>query len=184
MCGIYIIKNTITNKVYIGQSVNIKSRWSEHKSRAFNPNSNCYNKPLYCSMRKYGLDVFHFDILCECLPEELDSKEAEYIVQFNSVVPNGYNILNENKQPYQAKPRICEQCGVEISYGTVHSLCAKCYKESIRVVERPSKEVLYELLVDNKGNFTKLGKMFHVSDNAIRKWCKTYDIPSHSRDYK
>lgn len=29
-CGIYIIRNLINNKVYIGQSVDIKRRWQEH----------------------------------------------------------------------------------------------------------------------------------------------------------
>ena len=30
--GIYCIENIITNKKYIGQSINIKDRWSKHKS--------------------------------------------------------------------------------------------------------------------------------------------------------
>ena len=29
-CGIYMIKNLITNQLYIGQSVNIERRWGEH----------------------------------------------------------------------------------------------------------------------------------------------------------
>ena len=29
--GIYLIRNKINNKVYIGQSRNIKQRWSRHK---------------------------------------------------------------------------------------------------------------------------------------------------------
>jgi hypothetical protein len=27
-------------------------------------------------------------------------------------------------------------------------------------------------------------KLFGVSDNTIRKWCKAYGLPSHSADYK
>ena len=70
-CGIYQIKNEVTGKIYIGQSNDINRRWSEHKSRAFDPNNNCYHKPLYLSMRKYGLEAFTLTILEECLLEKL-----------------------------------------------------------------------------------------------------------------
>lgn len=184
MCGIYLITNTITKKVYVGQSVDIYRRWSEHKSRAYNNDNNCYNNPLYRSIRKYGKDIFILSILCECKIEELDEKEKYYIHKFNSVVPNGYNILDENSRPYNAKPPVCSKCGKIISYGTVNNLCRECYIKSTRIVERPNKEQLYNILIENQGNFCKVGRLFGVSDNAIRKWCKNYGLPSHSKDYK
>lgn len=184
MCGIYLITNTITKKVYIGQSVDIYRRWGEHKARAFNKNTNCYDKPLYRSIRKYGIEFFELSVLCECLAEDLDAKEKYYISKFNSTVPNGYNILCENNQSYGAIPAICKKCGKQISHGTVNNLCRSCYIESTRIVERPSKEELYEIILKNHGNFSKVGRLFGVSDNAIRKWCKSYNLPSHSQDYK
>lgn len=30
--GIYLIKNIINNKIYIGSSLNIKLRWNNHKN--------------------------------------------------------------------------------------------------------------------------------------------------------
>ena len=46
-CGIYIIKNLVNNKVYIGSSVNIEERWSHHRI-AFNSGFQYEkNKPLY-----------------------------------------------------------------------------------------------------------------------------------------
>ena len=58
-CGIYKIENQVNQKVYIGQSTNITTRWRRHRSEASNLN-NSY--PLYCAMRKYGLDNFSFEI--------------------------------------------------------------------------------------------------------------------------
>lgn len=46
------------------------------------------------------------------------------------------------------------------------------YKQ--RKVERPSKEKLEELIINNP--MTTIGKMYGVSDNAIRKWAKSYGI--------
>ena len=31
ICGIYSIENVVNHKKYIGQSINIKSRWCKHK---------------------------------------------------------------------------------------------------------------------------------------------------------
>lgn len=92
-CGIYKITNLITNKIYIGQSIDCQRRWWEHKARAFDKNNNCFNKPLYRSIRKYGIENFLFEIIKECEPNELNEYEAYYISLYNSVIPNGYNIL-------------------------------------------------------------------------------------------
>ena len=61
MQGIYKITNLITNLCYIGKSNNIDRRWKDHKRLAFTEGHKEYNKALYCSMRKYGLDNFSFE---------------------------------------------------------------------------------------------------------------------------
>lgn len=55
-------------------------------------------------------------------------------------------------------------------------LCsAECSEVNRRKVkDRPSSEEL-KLLIE-KYPFTRIGKMFGVSDNAVRKWAKKYDI--------
>lgn len=82
MVGIYKITNKINNKVYIGQSVDIKIRFKDHKSkqkRDREPNSH-----LYRSIEKYGIHNFEFEILEECSPQELNQKETFYIKKFTS----------------------------------------------------------------------------------------------------
>lgn len=86
-CGIYKIENQVNQKVYIGQSTNISTRWRRHRSEANNLN-NSY--PLYCAMRKYGLENFSFEIIEECSKEDLDSRERYWIKEFDSYY-NGYN---------------------------------------------------------------------------------------------
>lgn len=89
-CGIYKIENLIDHKCYIGQSVNINSRWRAHKQIVQNSNHECKDYPLYRAIRKYGLENFNFSVLEECSKEELDSKEKYYINYYNSY-NNGYN---------------------------------------------------------------------------------------------
>jgi DNA-binding protein Fis len=53
-----------------------------------------------------------------------------------------------------------------------------------RKINRPSAEELEKIMFENDGNFTKVGRMFGINDNSIRKWCKGYGLPTHSGDYK
>lgn len=70
----------------------------------------------------------------------------------------------------------CEQCGSTFEFKSKRSkYCSqKCSKIARRVVERPSKDKLEELI--NEFSFVAIGRMFNVSDNSIRKWAKSYGI--------
>lgn len=84
MCGIYKIKNLINNKVYIGQSLDIKRRWQAHK----NVQDDC---AIHLAFKKYGIKNFSFEVLEECPPELLDEREIFWIKEYNSF-NNGYNM--------------------------------------------------------------------------------------------
>lgn len=47
----------------------------------------------------------------------------------------------------------------------------------------PPKEVLEKQLFECK-NFVALGKLYGVTDNAVRKWCRRYGLPDHTRQLK
>lgn len=88
ICGIYYIKNIVNNNMYIGQSINIKNRFSCHKS-ALNKNSH-YNEKLQEDFNKYGIESFEFGVLEECNREDLDKLEQYYIKKYNTMI-EGYN---------------------------------------------------------------------------------------------
>ena len=90
-CGIYKIQNKINGKIYIGQSIHIEERWQQHRNNSRNKNSKKTYYPLYCSMRKYGIENFDFSILEDCAEEELNEKEKYWIEFYSSMLPNGYN---------------------------------------------------------------------------------------------
>lgn len=86
--GIYIIKNKINNKVYIGSSSNLKQRLRQHRS-FLKLNQHC-NKHLQSSYNKYGIDNFIFNILE--ITKDIENREMYYINQFQSNNRNfGYN---------------------------------------------------------------------------------------------
>lgn len=87
--GIYIIRNLITGKCYIGQSVSICRRVLRHKCDM--NNNRHYNLYLQRAWNKYGANSFRFDVLEICRRDDLDEKEIMYIQQFNSFI-DGYNL--------------------------------------------------------------------------------------------
>jgi group I intron endonuclease len=101
--GIYIIKNTINQKVYIGKSSNIEIRFKDHRSALTKPNRNPKrtNRYLYQAVQKYGIDNFEFEILQQFpigIHDDL-LKEAElYWMDYYSSCERslGYNLRRDS----------------------------------------------------------------------------------------
>ena len=89
--GIYCIRNTITNQLYIGQSIDIHRRKRTHLN---NLRNNCHvNNYLQNSFNYYGEDAFEFKILCECSKEELDNEEIKLMNLYASQ-QFGFNVCD------------------------------------------------------------------------------------------
>lgn len=107
-----------------------------------------------------------------------------------------FYIKNPDKKPTKEKvfyeKQYCEKCGKELSTKSLKTrLCKKCYDNNQRVIfdnyvitskGKISKDELYNLLKEN--SFCAVGRMFNVSDNTIRKWCRGLNIPDKAKDYK
>lgn len=91
-----------------------------------------------------------------------------------SLKSDGENRMNSGK-PNWNSAKFCKRCDKALQ-NTCKNYCSKeCSFLSSRKVERPSKE---ELISELKGNsIFSIGRKYGVSDNAIRKWMKFYDIP-------
>ena len=79
--GIYKIVNTVNNKVYIGQSINIERRFREHK-RNFKKD---LNFPIYNAFKKYEIGNFEF-IIIEQVHDvtKLDEREQYWLDYYKS----------------------------------------------------------------------------------------------------
>lgn len=87
MAQIYIIKNNINEKVYIGKTEhNYLKRFEEHKCDFKKIKEE--KRPLYSAMRKYGKENFYVELLMETDTPEED--EIKFIEKYNSY-KNGYN---------------------------------------------------------------------------------------------
>lgn len=88
---IYVIKNKINKKMYIGQTI----RKGGFKERYYgNIEKYTHNKHLHSSIKKYGLENFSIDEEFDkaCCQDELDKLEKMYIKIYNTTDKRyGYN---------------------------------------------------------------------------------------------
>lgn len=91
---IYKITNKSNQKVYIGQTIKERptDRYSQHRYLANHPEQERGIGYLHRAMAKEGLDNFSFEIVEEVNNDLLNDREQYWIVYYNSLVPNGYNI--------------------------------------------------------------------------------------------
>jgi hypothetical protein len=89
ICGIYKITNIETDECYIGQAVDIATRWKNHAKCGLDIDRPIGNK-LYQAMRDYGIQNFSWELLEKCNRSDLDAKEKYYIGLYNSC-NYGYN---------------------------------------------------------------------------------------------
>lgn len=96
---IYKIINLINKKVYIGQSVDCKQRWRQHKKEVTKD-----NPPMIINraMKKHGIENFIFEIMTSILPVNdeqeyckiADELESNFIKEYQSHISlgKGYNV--------------------------------------------------------------------------------------------
>ena len=115
---IYKIRNRIDNKIYVGQTIqDVEARWKDHLKKG----SNC--RYLKSAINKYGMDNFEFKLVCITFDNQLDDMEIKYIEQYNSLVPNGYNLRqggNSGTHHAETKQKISETLKNRYQNGLIH----------------------------------------------------------------
>lgn len=148
MSYIYKITNIITNKIYIGYtSQPIERRFYEHKWEAQHLTYEENKSYLYQAMRKYGVDNFIIDVVLEFNEEEADWQVLEkyYIKKFNSLNPNGYNLLEGGNKP-------------PTHYGNDNN------KTKIKDEDLPK---LFEMLKNTQYSYKDIANIFQISTSQL-----------------
>lgn len=177
--GIYKIISP-SSKIYIGQSIDIDNRWKYYSK------IKCNDQPkLYNSFKKYGWENHIFEVIEECLLEQLDEKEIFYKQQF--IDEFGWDStlfchLIDGKGGHKS-----EETKEKISKankGKKHSLEA-CLKKSIALKGRVESEETKKLKSKNNMGVSR-GKGIPKSKEHIKNMSKgklkpvlQYDLNGH-----
>lgn len=89
---------------------------------------------------------------------------------------DSHNLLGTHK---------CLDCGKLVRYKSVRCKpCAAKYIQRNYKSHKLTSDEVKDALITNRGNFTQAAKAFGMSDNALRKWCKKYGLPTRSKDWR
>jgi hypothetical protein len=129
----------------------------------------------------------------EELPLELHHKDGNHynndLDNLAILCPNCHSIqegnsgANINGYKEKAEPKyFCCDCGTVISKGATR--CKSCAAKATQKnkTNKPSRAELKFLI--RTVPFVQIGRMFGVSDNAVRKWCDSYGLPKKVTDIK
>lgn len=154
MVGIYLIKNKINGKGYVGLSVNIQKRWWDHRNKSMcSAKKEDIDKPLYKAIRKYGLENFELNILEECKQEELKEKEIFWIHKLDTY-RKGYNATLGGDAP-SGDPLKGESHGMSKLTEEQVVFCRNAYKEGRRARE------IYDIYFKDILTFVGFQRMWH-----------------------
>lgn len=198
MSAIYCYVNKLNKKKYVGQTNNIKRRYNEHKSDAYNSKSSSYNLPISNAIRKYGLENFDFTILEDNIDNQniIDKRERYWIKDQRSLVSEwGYNILNGGQsnfscsrlkrdeiedikmmikegRPYNDivnKYLISKSYISMINSGLIFSSSEEKYPLKEYRLNEDILEALIQMLEESELSFTKIAKILNISESTVKK---------------
>lgn len=86
--GVYALRNTVSGRVYIGSSVDVRRRWREH-TRSLENGSHPCGRLIY-DWQAYGRHSFQFELVSPCPPEELTVTEQ-------LALSNSSNLYNQQR---------------------------------------------------------------------------------------
>lgn len=129
-----------------------------------------------------------YDMLKEGLSQQIIADKYQVTQQLISLINLGLSYAQEDVtypivQNRDKKRNYCIDCGVEI--GLKSARCKKCanvLKIHLKHDNLPSREELKIMI--RTLPFTQIGKKYNVTDNAVRKWCKTRNLPYKKSEIK
>ena len=158
---IYKITNTVNGKGYVGITIlpDAIRRYQNHMS-AIRNGKGC--PLLQKAVKKYGEDAFKFEVLIICFDDDVYKYEQEYITKYNTLSPNGYNILeggynictflgrhhseetkkilSEKSKEYNNRPEVKEthrQCAIKLNEKYKNGEISEKWKQAIANRSKP-----------------------------------------------
>lgn len=192
---IYRILNKINGKSYIGQTVQLKTRWLGHVRSSRDGSSKIGE-----AIKKHGLENFEFVILEEVeSQEDLDRLEKHYISFFETNMSSGghgYNLTDggfsgvrglkmsdetkvlmseKKKELYSRSPEVIEKISATVkklwqdeNYIKKNTACCPVDSET--------------LLRESAGlSWNDIAAKFEVSSSTVKKWFKSYDLKKEKK---
>lgn len=155
---IYVIKNYLNNKVYVGCTYkNVTARFREHLSRINDNKTHC--RKLANTMKKYGKNMFYVEFLCATENENDSSVLERVFIQKYDAIQNGYNLSFGGRKGYYH----CEETKKLISYSMKGKHDGTNNPFHGKIHSKETKEKISKSNIGHPGY--ALGKQIHTAES-------------------
>lgn len=203
---IYIIKNYINDKVYIGQTIqDIYKRFYQHT----HPHGNNNNQIICRAIKKYGKNNFYIELVEDNIQtyEELNRLEIFYIKHYNSLYPHGYNMCpggNLYRRTYKkfSDSQINEIIHLYIEDNMSTRQISKIFNVSCYIISSVlknnniilrdkscnlpdktsvlTKEILIKLYIDEHKTSKEIAKIFNLNVRTVNRAISKFKIREYN----
>jgi group I intron endonuclease len=172
--GIYKITNLITNKIYVGSTLDFDGRWWDHKKRL--RKGNHHSIKLQRSYNIHGENNILFEVLEECGTDELLIKE-QYYMDLYDTYKNGYNCRPKAENHLGAKRS--EESKKKMSESAKKSKRQPCSEETKKKISAANKNKVSwikgkkqtkEHTINASKSHCKKIKQYDMQGNFIKEW--------------
>lgn len=196
---IYIIKNTVNNKVYIGETtMGYKKRFAQHCKHS--TRSNRHYK-LYEAMNSLGVENFYLELLEDNISiDRMYEREIFYIKKFNSF-SNGYNSTKGGNGRLINTTENIEYIISEYNKGRTTGDIAKDFNVTWSTIDRTLKRYDVPLRKDgskifliNKDEFIKMwndgvvisemAKYFSLNEKTVRRYVVKLNLKLRGKGFQ
>lgn len=193
-CGIYRITNLVSGHFYIGSSVDIISRFGNHRHTLRKNNHN--NPKLQNAWNKYGEQNFSFDIIELCNPKLLYKIEQKYLnniktssMSYNLVfIVGGFPDSSGSKNPRwinvsKKQKNVIKNYWKKFNTTKTIAFIKTKFGYGGSVARRIIKEIKQELNIPNKTKDNIIYCFQNIINNTTFKGTRQQFIKSHNMSY-
>lgn len=177
VCGVYLLKDTITGATYVGSARRIRTRISIHFHDMRRRSHQGTYRKFRETLNTYGASVFRAELLQECLPEELLAAEKVWIAKLQPT-ENLY-VCTDGREVYSENTRQKKSAAVAALWKTPE------YHAKASAARRGNSFALgYKCTPEQTENRKKAGRISNVKRNYGAGWKEEYirRYPEHAED--
>ena len=142
---------------------------------------NCHSQTdSYCGNKNGTKDKRYY---CNGCGKEIEKTATGYCDDcYEAILGGDVSLMSDTHTKKNVKIYgFCSECGKELHSKTKHGMCSSCCNTmNGKVKDRPNKEQLGDML--RNMSILSIAKKYGVTDNTIRKWCKSYGLPFRRND--
>lgn len=175
MSYIYLITNTINDRVYVGKtSRTIKQRWLEHVGDV----NKYLDRPLYRAMKKYGVENFSIHLIEEVSDDKADEREQYWIQMYRSY-KFGYNAtMGGDGTKYIDYDVVVETYNNTGNQQETADLLG-IHRETVRYILKINDVEILPISVVNKKKFGKVVNMFDLQGQYLRTFASLKEAANY-----